>query len=410
MPVGIFGSGGGKEGDLRLGHSAAQTFQQADCDGYSDWFVSVVFADGPALMRISIGHGSPFIYGLYAGGNPTVSFARPPQVWSGTEKDPVLGVTAGGNHYGLFGPTGSTWSGLGGATFTNHAHGKPYFSLALLPDNRPETLALFRRYAYNHVTDTRVEYNIDAGRVRAAYRATIKAYEGESAGTIFALYPHQWKYTTTKLTGPAYGSVRGTMKVAAGEEFTTNVPIQGVLPMFPAEGVQDKSRMLGYLRAEAGKKRRDDFADTYWEGKLLGRLATLSGIAEATGDAGLQRTFVAEIERRLENWFTAAPGKDQPVFYYNGTWNSLIGSKPSYGSDSSLNDHHFHYGYFIRAAAEAARLDPAWAEKWGPMVRMLIRDIASPDRNDARFAYLRCFDKYAGHSWASGDAELRRRQ
>src|SRR5262249_55931808 len=57
-----------------------------------------------------------------------------------------------------------------------------------------------------------------------------------------------------------------------------------------------------------------------------------------------------------------------------------------------------------RAAAEVARLDPQWAKQWGPMVELLIRDIASRDRKDAMFPYLRCFDKYAGHSWASGDS------
>ena len=259
--------------------------------------------------------------------------------------------------------------------------------------------------------DTKVDYRVEAGLVRATYRPTVKTYEGQShegtsSGTIFALYPHQWKYTTTKLTDLTYGSVRGTMKVAIGETFATEVPVQGVLPMFPPQGVQDKSRMLGYLRAELKKIRRGGFADTYWEGKFLGRLATLSGIADVTGDAGLQRAFIDEIKRRLENWFTATPGKDQPVFYYSAVWNTLIGSKPSYGSDMPLNDHHFHYGYFIRAAAEVARLDPDWAEKWGPMVKLLIRDVASPDRSDPMFAYLRCFDKYAGHSWASGDANF----
>ena len=32
---------------------------------------------------------------------------------------------------------------------------------------------------------------------------------------------------------------------------------------------------------------------------------------------------------------------------------------------TELNDHHFHYGYFIRAAAEIARRDPAWAADMG---------------------------------------------
>ncbi len=279
----------------------------------------------------------------------------------------------------------------------------------MLPDNHPETLALFRKVAYNHVTDTKVEYKIDGGVVKSTYRMNLKAYEGaESAGTLTALYPHQWKYTTTKLIDMTYGSIRGTMKLCAGDSFATETPVEGLLPLFPPEGVQDKQRMIGYLKTEASKKPAG-FADTYWEGKYLGRLATLSGIAEAAGDAGLQKTFVDEIKRRLtENGLTATGGKgrDQPVFYYNATWGSLIGSPPSYGSDMPLNDHHFHYGYFIRAAAEAARVDSAWAKKWGPMVKLVIREIASSDRADPLFPYLRCFDKYAGHSWASGDANF----
>jgi endoglucanase Acf2 len=403
--AGIFGSGSGPVGDLKLGHSAG-SFQQADCEDYSDWFVSVRFSDGPAKMRASFGHGSPFVYCLYSGGDPTVTFAQPPKIWAGSMADPVLGVTVGGHHYGLFGASGSTWTVRGNKTFVNSAGSKPYFSVALLLDDNPETLALFRKFAYNHVTDSRLEYTIGPGVVRSDYRVAVKAYEGHSEGTIFALYPHQWKYATTKLTDLAYGSVRGAMKVAVGSLFTTEMPIQGVLPMLPAEGVQDKSRMRAYLRAELDQKPPAGFADTYWEGKLLGRLATLSGIAESSGDNKSKDTFLTEIKRRLENWFTAVPGKEQPVFYYNSSWNTLIGSRPSYGSDSSLNDHHFHYGYFIRAAAEVARTDPAWAKKWGPMVKLLIRDIASPDRNDRQFPYLRCFDKYAGHSWASGDANF----
>lgn len=402
---GIFGSGSGREGDLKLGHAAASSFPQADCGGFSDWFVTTVFASGPASLRASFGHGSPFVFCLYAGGNPTVSFTKPPLVWAGTAQDAVLGVTANGHHYGLFGASGSRWSGLDGTTFVNQAAGKPYFSISLLPDNRPATLAQFRQYAYQHVTDTRVEFKVESGFVKSTYQFTVKPYEGAETGTLFALYPHQWKYATTPLTELTYGSVRGVMKVGQGQNFSLVVPVQGLLPLLPAQGVTDRTRLLEYLKAEADKK-PGGFGDTYWEGKYLGKLATLSGVAEAAHAPDLQNIFRTEIKRRLEQWFTAAPGKDQPVFYYNSTWGTLIGSRPSYGSDRPLNDHHFHYGYFIRAAAEVVRLEPAWAEKWGPMVKLLIRDIASPDRRDALFPYLRCFDKYAGHSWASGDANF----
>lgn len=403
--VAIMGGGSGPGGDFTLGNSAAGTFSQADCGGFSDCFVTAVFTSGKASLRASFGHGSPFVFCQITGGNPTLKFDRPPQVWSGTRQDAVLGITVNGHHYGLFGASGSTWGGLGGPSLVNNARGKDYFAIALLPDNQPKTLAAFRELAYNHVTDTRVEFAVEDGSVKAIYHFTLTPREGGDTGTLFALYPHQWKYATSPLTDMTYGSVRGAMKVGRGASFSTAIPVQGVLPMLPAEGIADRARLLRYLEVEAAKTRME-FKDTYWEGKHLGKLATLSGIAEAAQAPELQGIFVAEIKRRLEAWFTATPGKAQPVFYYNTNWGTLVGSPPSYGSDLPLNDHHFHYGYFIRAAAEVARLDPAWAEQWGPMVKLLIRDIASPDRRDALFPYLRCFDKYAGHSWASGDANF----
>jgi endoglucanase Acf2 len=401
----IMGGGVSKEGDFRIELSAGTPFKAAECGGYSDWFVTAAFTAGEASLKTSFGHGSPFIYCTYSGGDPVLRFDQVPQRWAGSGQDPVMGVTVKGNHYGLFGPTGSTWTGTEGSVFTNKAAGKNYLAVVLLPDNKPETLALFKQYAYNHVVDTQVAYQVDSGKVKATYRFKTKALEGSEIGTIFSLYPHQWKYTSSELTDMSYKSVRGLMKVGKGTEFSTEVPVQGVLPMFPAEGIKDKERMLGYLNAEA-KKPAAPFADTYWDGKLLGRLATLSGIAEMAGAPELQKVFIDELKRRLEDWFTASPDETQPLFYYNSTWGSMIGSKPSYGSDMPLNDHHFHYGYFIRAAGEVARLDPEWAKKWEPMVMLIIRDIASPSRTDAMFPYIRCFDKYAGHSWASGDANF----
>jgi endoglucanase Acf2 len=401
----IMGGGVTRDGDFRIGHSAVKAFPNAECGGHSDWFVTASFKKGEASMSTSFGHGSPYVYCRHQAGDPVLTFAEVPQVWSGADGGAVLGVTVKGNHYGLFGPAGSRWHGIGGKVMTNLSPAAEYSSIALLPDNRPETLELFRRHAHRHVTGTRIAYRVDGGVVKTRYEFDFKAWEDSAEGTVFALYPHQWKYSSGELTGMTYASVRGVMKVGIGSGFDTEVPVQGVLPMLPAEGIKDRERLLGYLRAEAAAK-PPEFADTYWEGKYLGRLVSLSGIAEVAGATDLRDGFVAELRRRLENWFTASPGEAAPLFHYNSRWGTLVGNKASYGSDKSLNDHHFHYGYFIRAAAEVARLDPVWAGKWGPMVSMLIRDIASPRRDDPLFPFIRCFDKYAGHSWASGDANF----
>jgi endoglucanase Acf2 len=133
----------GLQNELTLGHSAAAEFEDARVDEMGDWFVSVLMADGDKTMRLSYGHGSPFVYAMFAGGGAKISFDGDVKVWSGSAKTPTLAVTVKGRHYGLFGPAGSTWNGLHGRKFVNYNGAKAYFSLAILPDNQPKTLKLF---------------------------------------------------------------------------------------------------------------------------------------------------------------------------------------------------------------------------------------------------------------------------
>ena len=71
----IFGSMPGRTGDdLILGHSAQDEFPDARVDGFSDWFVTARFASDKRSMTVSYGHGSPFVYALYEGGDPRVDF------------------------------------------------------------------------------------------------------------------------------------------------------------------------------------------------------------------------------------------------------------------------------------------------------------------------------------------------
>lgn len=402
---------GGDREDLVLSHSRAGQFPEARVAGFSDWFVTAAFATGGQAMRVSFGHGSPFVYATYLGGDPVVRFGAPPKVWSGEGNSAVLGITVGNRHYGLFGPTGGTWLGLGTSTFTCATDGKPYFSLAALPDDRPETLALFRRHAYAHVTGTRVEwsYTPEDALVTTRFTITTHPMEGTETETLFALYPHQWRHTDTPLYGLGYACVRGPLKLAAGNGFRTQMRFPGILPVLPNVAGHDPAALRALLEEAAAQKVQ--FApDTYWDGKNLGRLATLMQIARQTGAEKVALEFRDRLRDRLETWLsaTAADGrpKTRQLFFQDAHWGTLIGSPASYGSDTELNDHAFHYGYFVHAAAALAFEDEAWARAWGPMVELLARDMACADRQDPRFPFLRAFDPYAGHSWASGSARF----
>jgi hypothetical protein len=112
------------------------------------------------------------------------------------------------------------------------------------------------------------------------------------------------------------------------------------------------------------------------------------------------------LKGELQDWFRANTngGLDTVKYFaYDSNWNTLLGFDESFGAQQQLNDHHFHYGYFVRAAAEICRVDASWcgSAKYGPMVELLIRDYAA-GRDDAMFPYLRYFDPAYGFSWASG--------
>jgi endoglucanase Acf2 len=85
-----------------------------------------------------------------------------------------------------------------------------------------------------------------------------------------------------------------------------------------------------------------------------------------------------------------------------------VGVPEEYGSIKAMNDHHFHYGYWVMGAAHVALRDPEWAaeKNWGGMVEKIISDIATDERGRRDFPFLRNFDVYEGHSWASGDANF----
>jgi endoglucanase Acf2 len=220
---------------------------------------------------------------------------------------------------------------------------------------------------------------------------------------LVALYPHQWKHCQASMAPFAYASARGTMKLLEATSFETRLPMSGILPALPAGGDWDPSRLGGYLAFAANGAAfpagGEGTRDSYWEGESFGRNAELVRIADEAKETGVRDKLVRAIEEELEDWFD---GRAPRYFYYDERWRTLIGVPTMYGSGSQLNDHHFHYGYFVFAAATVAQYDRAWAERHAPMVELLIRDANDPDRSDARFPFLRHFDPYEGHSWASG--------
>ena len=371
---------------------------------YSDWTVTAAWGDH---FRATFGHGLPFVYVEATGGRARVE-PRGDDAAAWRLDGEVATVTVRGHHYGLFAPAGARWVRKGAAVEAD----APYYSVAILPDGAPKTLALFRDHAHVFVTGGTVawEYQPDRGEVVTRFQLATEARGGKPDATapIVALYRHQWLHTDTPLTAHGYVSPRGAMKVAVAGEVATRLRYDGVLPFLPLVDPAGRAALADRVD-EAW--RRGDFVppglegkkDTYWTGKALGRLAVLVHLADQAGHTRARADLLRSLQNELEDWFDGAAPH---LFYYDATWRTLIGLPSAYFSAAQLNDHHFHYGYFVFAAATVAHFDPGWAaeDRYGALVELLIRDAASWDRADTRFPFLRNFDPYAGHSWANGPA------
>ncbi len=377
--------------DLRVG-VAGLNAPRTEVDDWGDWHVSPRWTDGTRTLRATIAHGSPYVYATVSGGAGRIDFLSAATVFanSGT----VVGVTINGRHYGLF--STSAWTVSGG--FATTAAGS--YSVAVLPGTG--ALSLYNTYARNVITGTSVSWSYDpgSGNVSTTYSITTNP----SGGTLTALYRHQWLTTTSPLTAHTYVSPRGQMRVREGSSFTTVSRFNGVLPALPIAADADRARLRADIDAVLAESDKFQGAtDTYWTGKALWRLAALVPVANQIGHTSARDQLLGLLKGRLAEWLTSG-GSGQ--FMLDETWDTLIGYPASYGSDLELNDHHFHYGYYVLAAAIVAQHDLAWvaASQYGGMVKLLVKDPANYERGDARFPFLRNFDPYAGHAWASGHA------
>ncbi|MCX6182775.1 MAG: glycosyl hydrolase [Bacteroidetes bacterium] len=412
---------------------------------YGDWSVTMQWDDGAGrVLEATSGHGSPYVYFKKTGSsNPTLRYIAGTPVPFASISNATIearGVTLLGKHYGIFCPPGTTLSASyilnqmeGDMAYNNVPRdaqkvqlpaGQNYFSVAVLPDNSPATLAYYAKFAFAFVTDTKVSWEYDECKsvVRNTFTCTtVPQGNSTETKTLMAMYPHQWKNidASSPAAATAYSypsTARGEMKVYEGSSFVNSHTNHGFLPGMPDYGTYDKTKLYNYVQAELVKGKNFFFyADNaslavYGAGVALLKVCDLIELADMVGHTVARDTFRQWTKDYLQRWFTtnkaAAPNDDQ--FYYDSKWQSLIGMPSAFESDRQLNDHHFGYGYFVKAAAIVAKFEPnnTWETQWGPMVEMLIKDVANWDRSNTQFPFLRNFDPYAGHSWASGHSNF----
>ena len=105
-----------------------------------------------------------------------------------------------------------------------------------------------------------------------------------------------------------------------------------------------------------------------------------------------------KLQESIEPWL-----QNSGKLLYDQTWGGVVDpvgiNDP--GANFGMgyyNDHHFHFGYFVYAAAVIAKERPDFVQTYGSAIINLIRDYSNPavDSNDPHFTFMRNKDWFVG--------------
>ncbi|GAB0142401.1 hypothetical protein EsHS_00002952 [Epichloe bromicola] len=212
---------------------------------------------------------------------------------------------------------------------------------------------------------------------------------------------------------------KGTATLVKGTEWTMierHMPTDmDFAPWRPDKGplkhLSDKAKST--IRAAAAKELSQNIVaqtnldSMYFSGKALAKFATiLYVIDELLGDKALAKKGLGPLKAAFG---TFAANTQKFPLNHETAWGGLVSSASYETGDAGVdfgntyyNDHHFHYGYHILAAATIGHIDQAWATANKDYVNLLVRDVANSSKDDKFFPMWRSFDWYHGHSWAHG--------
>lgn len=368
---------------------------------WGDWDVTFRVQDeqGIALLDVTMISGSPrTTVQTYA---KEITINLPPQ--SQLEElqcTPACGVswiiTSAETRYILSTPTGTTNT----SSFSNSLQitlpkASSHISLTTVAPN--SDIANYLPYLQETPSATQTIYKVEKDTITTTFLF--------SHPTLMGVLPHHQPYVTHKpstLIG-SFDTLHGPIHVYGGQEFTTALATPAVTPGLPlSPELRDDPQFQAQIEKDI---QESTFAggDVYASAKEVLRIAQLSELAPPLPDTSLAIAAQQKLEEQLINWCTFAPEEKNNYLAYDTQRGGIIAIPPAFGSDN-YNDHHFHYGYFIHAAAIAARHNPIFVQNFGNCITLLIEDIAAIAPDSPSFPRLRAMDPYAGHSWANGHA------
>ncbi|GBL48334.1 hypothetical_protein [Candidozyma auris] len=273
-----------------------------------------------------------------------------------------------------------------------------------------------------YASDASISASIDGNKCSYSLSYSTKGSSNSNSTLVFALPHHveafdgetKGKATSITLQPTTKGKALGILsnKLTMVEELTMKDVTWDPATTIPGKKANYSQTALGAIREAAknevnGDVEKDSNVDSmYFGGKVLAKYAFVLLVCHRIlKDGGLTNSLLPKMKKAINRFKS---NKQQYPLFYDTSFKGIVSSAKE-GSDfgnGHYNDHHFHWGYHIQAAAITAFVDKDLGGKWideiKHWVNSLVRDIANPTTDDKHFPVFRAFDFYNGHSWAKG--------
>ncbi|MES2876301.1 MAG: glycosyl hydrolase [Patescibacteria group bacterium] len=351
---------------------------------YDELTVSLSYysAASSKLATVTLAAGVPYVF-VTAADDVSIEYGA-----RGATRDGAAELVRGGTTYGV-----RTDGGVAANSLNLSAGDAASFFSASSDNDFP----LLAQHALNVVESGSVDYD-NAG---AASRTTLRYETANEEPTLITRLPHQ-QQTKDEMTSVTYSSILGELTSTIARSIEYEVPSVDVVERLPIEDLNEaqKSELRRQLVRDVDV-RPEDRTDTYFGGKQLQRTAQLLLIADQLDARDQREALKSTLRDRLTDWLA-----QDGAFQFDTKAKTVVGKETSFGADTDINDHHFHYGYTIYAAAVLARFDESFAREHEAAVNLLVADIANY-HSDETLPERRNYDPYFGHSWASGTAPFK---
>ncbi|KAG9300429.1 hypothetical protein G9A89_010054 [Geosiphon pyriformis] len=288
--------------------------------------------------------------------------------------------------------------------------------IAKIPFGSSQTEALYDRNVGTYATGATLQVSNSDGNGIYAFKWNVVRGNESQPLLHFALPHHSESFSPTSNVNPTEiqlpSITNGMMTAYLGDNWVfveKELNKVDFLPTYSHITAEQKATIAQQAKLDVAsdfKAQTLDLKSIYFSGKGLAKLGMVCLVAnDFLDDKALGKECLDKLKAAME------PLVSNNITFplqYDSTWKGIISSEGFTNGPTAdfgntwYNDHHYHYGYHIHAAAIIRHYDEVWGKNHEEWVNSLIRDVANPSSEDKYFPTFRAFDWFMGHSWSTG--------